>query len=107
MDEDWRNAFGILMCMEICDYAGAGICDGSPLTCSSSLVGFYECCSLLCIFSTIYPCFRLPIVQCPAYAYVVPMMALTKISRWRCPDYNDLGPQQNSTTGSKLQPNCN
>ena len=35
MDEDWRNAFGILMC----DGAGAGICDGLPLTCSS----FYNC----------------------------------------------------------------
>ena len=35
MDEDWRNAFGILMCMEICNGTGAGICDGVPLTCSS------------------------------------------------------------------------
>ena len=31
MDEDWRNASGILMCMEICDVTGAGICDGVPL----------------------------------------------------------------------------
>ena len=38
MDEDWRNAFGILMCTEICDDAGAGIYDGAPSTCSS--VGF-------------------------------------------------------------------
>ena len=30
MDEDWRNAFGILMCMEIYDGTGAGICDGVP-----------------------------------------------------------------------------
>ena len=36
MDEDWRNAFGILMCMEIRDGAGVGSCDDSPLTCSSS-----------------------------------------------------------------------
>ena len=35
MDEDWRNAFGILMCTEICDGAGAGICYGAPSTCSS------------------------------------------------------------------------
>ena len=35
MDEDWRNAFGILMCAEICDGAGVGICDGVPSTCSS------------------------------------------------------------------------
>ena len=35
MDEDWKNAFGILMCMEIYDGAGAGICDGMPSTCSS------------------------------------------------------------------------
>ena len=38
MDEDWREAFGILMCMGICDGAGAGICDGAPLTCSSLLL---------------------------------------------------------------------
>ena len=37
MDEDWRNTFGILMCVEICDGAGAGICDGTPWTCSSFL----------------------------------------------------------------------
>ena len=44
MDGDWRNAFGILMCMEIYNGAGAGICDGAgmgiydglPSTCSSS-----------------------------------------------------------------------
>ena len=35
MTEDWRKAFGILMCREICDGAGAGICDGTLLTCSS------------------------------------------------------------------------
>ena len=34
MDEDWRNAFGILICTEICDGPGAEICDGSPWTCS-------------------------------------------------------------------------
>ena len=36
MDEDWRNAFGISMCTEICDGPVAGICDGSPSTSSSS-----------------------------------------------------------------------
>ena len=35
MNEDWRNTFGILMCTEICDGAGLGLCDGSPSTCSS------------------------------------------------------------------------
>ena len=35
MNEDWRNAYGILMCAEICDGAGVGICDGAPSTCSS------------------------------------------------------------------------
>ena len=35
MDEDCRNAFGSLMCTEICDGAGAEIGDGSPSTCSS------------------------------------------------------------------------
>ena len=37
MDEDWRNAFGILMCTEICNGAGKGIYDGLPLTCSSQI----------------------------------------------------------------------
>ena len=35
MDEDWRNAFGILMCVAICNGAGAGIYDGALSTCSS------------------------------------------------------------------------
>ena len=35
MDEDWRNAFGILMCAGICNGACVGICDGSPSSCSS------------------------------------------------------------------------
>ena len=35
MDEDWRNAFGILLWAEIYNGAGAGICDGAPLTCCS------------------------------------------------------------------------
>ena len=35
MDEDWRNAFGILMCAGICDGTGAGIYDGMALTCCS------------------------------------------------------------------------
>ena len=39
MDEDWRNAFGILMCAEICDGPGPGICDGMPSTrCSEKLL---------------------------------------------------------------------
>ena len=39
MDEDWRNAFGILMCVEICDGAGMGIYYGVPSTCSSTSYG--------------------------------------------------------------------
>ena len=35
MDEDWRKAFRILMCAEIGDGAGTGICHGAPSTCSS------------------------------------------------------------------------
>ena len=37
MDEDWRNEFGILMCREIYDGVGKGICDGAPSACSSFL----------------------------------------------------------------------
>ena len=43
MDEYWRNAFGILICTEKCDGAGAGICDGAPSTCSSSYIKPYFC----------------------------------------------------------------
>ena len=32
------NAFGVLMCAEICDGASTGICDGVPLTCSSLIL---------------------------------------------------------------------
>ena len=42
MNEDWWNAFGILMCKELCDSAGVGICDGAPLTCSSFLINLNE-----------------------------------------------------------------
>ena len=42
MYEDWRNAFGILMCPEICDGAGTGICDGASLTCSSCCWSFSD-----------------------------------------------------------------
>ena len=35
MEENWRNAFGILMCAEICDGAGAEIRDGAPSNFSS------------------------------------------------------------------------
>ena len=36
MDQDWRIAFGILMCTEMCDVAGPRICGGVPFICSSS-----------------------------------------------------------------------
>ena len=44
MDEGWRNAFGILMCMEIWDGngTGTGICDGAPSTCSSYIKFCWE-----------------------------------------------------------------
>ena len=37
MDEDWRNAFRIFMCMKVYDGAGAGVSDGAPSICSSSI----------------------------------------------------------------------
>ena len=42
MANDWRNAFGILMCAETCDGASAGICNGAPSTCSSFSMKTYE-----------------------------------------------------------------
>ena len=42
MDEDWRNAFEILICTELWDGAGAGICHGASSTCSSVDIGFYS-----------------------------------------------------------------
>ena len=38
IDEDRRNAFEILMCAEIGDGTGAGICNGVPSTCSSFFI---------------------------------------------------------------------
>ena len=46
MDGDWSNAFGILMCREICNGAGAGIFDGAPSTRSNVIL-------FLCVFSNI------------------------------------------------------
>ncbi|XP_060552099.1 solute carrier family 23 member 1-like isoform X2 [Ruditapes philippinarum] len=40
---------------------------------------------------------RLPIVQCPAFAYIVPMIALTKIGQWKC-DASNVENGLNSTT---------
>ena len=48
MDEDWRNAFGILMSIEICDGAGAGICYGEPLTCLFFLI--HSCFTFSCMY---------------------------------------------------------
>ena len=45
MDEDWKNAFGILMCPEMCDGAGAGICNGAPSTCSSFIMEMHVICT--------------------------------------------------------------
>ena len=45
MDEDWRNAFGILMCVEMCACAGAEICDGAPSICPSFILKYH---GLLC-----------------------------------------------------------
>ena len=42
MDEDWKNAFGILICTEICDGAGAGICDGTPSTALVHYAPYFE-----------------------------------------------------------------
>ena len=41
MDEDSRSTFRILMCAEICNGAGAGICNGAPLTCTSYIFFFF------------------------------------------------------------------
>ena len=35
MDEDWRNGFGMLMCVETCDGVCTGISDNVQSTCSS------------------------------------------------------------------------
>ena len=52
MDEDWRNAFGILMCAAICGGASAGICDGAPSTGSSFyLLLLYKAARICCVIS--------------------------------------------------------
>ena len=51
MDEDWRNIFGILMCMEICHGAGAGICHAAPSTCSSLLIRLQVSWEVFSVFS--------------------------------------------------------
>ncbi|XP_071165885.1 solute carrier family 23 member 1-like [Mytilus edulis] len=45
---------------------------------------------------------RLPIVQCPAFAYIVPMLALTDFEKWKCPEFNTtmINRMMNSTLGN-------
>ncbi|XP_052783872.1 solute carrier family 23 member 1-like isoform X2 [Mya arenaria] len=45
---------------------------------------------------------RLPIVQCPAFAYIVPMVALVKIPRWSCPAAAEEGLVNITANGSQL-----
>ncbi|WAR03291.1 S23A1-like protein [Mya arenaria] len=45
---------------------------------------------------------RLPIVQCPAFAYIVPMLALVKIPRWSCPAAAEEGLVNITANGSQL-----
>ena len=64
MDEDWTNAFGILMCAVIRDGAGAGICDGSPSTCSNLetfLEVFLFCHEHVCIHYNEYT--NIPLIE--------------------------------------------
>ena len=51
--------FGILMCTEICDSVGAGICDGAPSTCSSSIYFFLNSANLICRDTDISHIFRI------------------------------------------------
>ncbi|XP_053404669.1 solute carrier family 23 member 1-like isoform X2 [Mercenaria mercenaria] len=47
---------------------------------------------------------RLPIVQCPAFAYIVPMLALTKIGQWKCPAA-DAANIENGVNTTTMMPN--
>ena len=47
MDQDWRNTFGILICAEMCDGAGAGIYK----------VTVHQTLAELCAFETSYKLF--------------------------------------------------
>ncbi|KAL3848503.1 hypothetical protein ACJMK2_019355 [Sinanodonta woodiana] len=40
----------------------------------------------ICTLLQTYIGARLPIVQCPAFAFIVPMIALSKTERWKCPE---------------------
>ena len=64
MDEDWRNAFGNLMCTKICNGAGAGICNGAPSTCTR----FVYSRSFLSLFFPINKV-SLGITKCPGLRY--------------------------------------
>lgn len=52
-------------------------------------------CGLGTVLQTLFGT-RLPIVQCPAFAYVVPMLAMIEIEEFACPDFSIVG---NTTVG--------
>lgn len=63
---------------------------------TSTLMGnMLFACGIGTVLQTVFGS-RLPIVQCPAFAYVVPMLAMIDIEEFACPDFTAAG---NSTTG--------
>ncbi|XP_033760561.1 solute carrier family 23 member 1-like isoform X2 [Pecten maximus] len=63
---------------------------------TSTLMGnMLFACGIGTVLQTIFGS-RLPIVQCPAFAYVVPMLAMIEIEEFSCPDFSGVG---NATVG--------
>ncbi|KAH3811821.1 solute carrier family 23 member 1-like [Dreissena polymorpha] len=60
-------------------------------------------CGLSTLVQTVFGV-RLPIVQCPAFAFIVPMLALVKIERWSCPASSS-ETSGNATSNSTQPPN--
>ncbi|XP_060075015.1 solute carrier family 23 member 1-like [Ylistrum balloti] len=66
---------------------------------TSTLMGnMLFACGLGTVLQTLFGS-RLPIVQCPAFAYVVPMLAMIEIEEFACPDFAAVA---NSTAANNL-----
>ncbi|XP_021372051.1 solute carrier family 23 member 1-like [Mizuhopecten yessoensis] len=68
---------------------------GNKQVTSTLLGNMLFACGIGTVLQTIFGT-RLPIVQCPAFAYVVPMLAMIEIEEFACPDFSVVG---NATAG--------
>ncbi|CAC5392680.1 SLC23A1 [Mytilus coruscus] len=75
-------------CLAIPGLVATIICAKGDVEVTSMMMGnLMFACGICTVIQTLIGV-RLPIVQCPAFAYIVPMLALTDFEKWKCPEFN-------------------